>query len=725
MKRSGNSQEDSDKPRIRQDLKYYRDLIDSLHELIVRIDPQGWFTFVNDAYCRKIGKTRDELISEPFMPLVHKEDLPTVLKAMAELKRPPYRTTMTQRTKTAEGHRVIEWEASAVRNDAGEIVEIQGVGRDVTQRCRAVQTMRESEHAERDFRRQLEALHEVNVELTKADSLRDLFLHSIELGRDLLGFDRLSVWVTADEPGVFVGTFGTDEKGAVRDEWDARVDRVGEGFVEQVISGRIPVGMLSNGPILDHRLRKVGEGQRAVAPLWNGQQIIGYVATDNLLRGETLTQSRLELLRLFASTVGHLCTRKRVEEALRRGEEAERAFRLRLQEFHEVNVELTNAESLRQLFRRAVELGRSRLGFDRLSIWLGTDEPGYFTGTFGVDEQGNLRDEWGTRSFTRPDSLTGDALKRRAPLCCENVPVFDEQGRVVGTATHAVAPLWDGREVIGFIATDNLISGEPITHSRMEVLCLFAASVGHLCTRKRAEQKLRELHRQLMSAREAERERLARELHDSLGQRMVFLHLSLKTILAEIAGSLEGRMLEELRQIADGCGQLVQDVRNLSHSLYPSTLEELGLYAAVEQLVRDRQAEATVTIRCPWRLRNARFPFAVETELFRIAQEALSNALRHSHAERIDVSLDYRKGELVLAVQDDGVGLDPTGTGGEGMGLSSMRERAEVIDGTLRILSKSGRTRIEARVPAERIKAPASRRGGTGKHTGNGKSSEP
>jgi len=846
MKRSGNSQEDSDKVIMRRELEYYRGLLEWLEGWIVGIDSEGLFTFVNDAYCRKVGKGRDELIAEPFMPLVREEDLPAVRKVMEELKRPPYRTTMMQRARTAEGHRWIEWQACAIRNDAGEIVEIQGVGRDltelrqsveelhksesrmagilsslkesaivlfsrdgcveaawtdpqierrygvrldeiigrnvmdvstpfegdrtlgrirrvfetggsvtferrmrlpngegwfhvtyspirdddgnvvsvaafardVTRRRQAVQALRESEQAERDFRRRLEALHEINVELTKADSLRDLFRSSIELGRDLLGFDRLSVWLKADGPGVFVGTFGTDEEGAVRDEWGARIMSSKDNLVEEVISGRIPVGMRWDEPILDHRLRKVGTGQHAVAPLWDGQRIIGYVSTDNLLRGEPLTEDRLELLRLFASTVGHLCTRKRAEEALRDSEEAERRFREQLQELHGVNAELTKVGSLRELFRRAVRLGRRRLGFDRLSIWLGTDEPDCFIGTFGVDEQGNLRNEWGTRTLTPANSVTGDALRHRAPLCRENVPVFDDKGRTVGIATQAIAPLWDGREVIGFVATDNLISREPITDSRMELLRLFATSVGHLCTRERAEQELRKLHRQLISAREAERKRIAQELHDSLGQRIVFLHLSFKNALAELGNCPDGEALATLRQVADECGRLVQDVRNLSHALYPSTLEELGLYAAVEQLVSDHQAEAKVTIRCPERLRNARFSSTVETELFRIAQEALSNALRHSQAKQIDVSLDHRKGELVLAVQDDGVGLDPTRTGGEGMGLSTMRERTEAVEGTLRIQSKPGRTRIEARVPAERVKTPASGRRGPRKHTG-------
>ncbi|HTZ11221.1 MAG TPA: PAS domain S-box protein, partial [Candidatus Margulisiibacteriota bacterium] len=112
----------------------YRGLIESQHELVVRVDPEGKFTFVNDAYCRKFGKSREELLGKNFMPLVHEDDLPSTLEAMKGLEVAPYRIYVEQRARTQEGWRWIAWEDYAIKDEYGKTIEIQGVGRDITDR---------------------------------------------------------------------------------------------------------------------------------------------------------------------------------------------------------------------------------------------------------------------------------------------------------------------------------------------------------------------------------------------------------------------------------------------------------------------------------------------------------------------------------------------------------------------------------------------------------------
>lgn len=111
----------------------YRGLIESQRDLIVRVDMEGRFTFVNDAYCEKFGKRREELLGSKFQPLIHEEDLPATLEAMEKLYKPPYRASMEQRAMTATGWRWLAWEDDAVLNASGGVVEIQGVGRDITE----------------------------------------------------------------------------------------------------------------------------------------------------------------------------------------------------------------------------------------------------------------------------------------------------------------------------------------------------------------------------------------------------------------------------------------------------------------------------------------------------------------------------------------------------------------------------------------------------------------
>ena len=119
--------------RLKQSESRYRSLIESQNDLIVRVDPDNRFTYVNDTYCKVFGKTKEELLGNSFTPLIHEEDRIDTLKAMENLKVPPYRAQMQQRAMTVDGWRWIFWEDSVILDQQGRIVEIQGVGRDITE----------------------------------------------------------------------------------------------------------------------------------------------------------------------------------------------------------------------------------------------------------------------------------------------------------------------------------------------------------------------------------------------------------------------------------------------------------------------------------------------------------------------------------------------------------------------------------------------------------------
>lgn len=118
--------------RLTKTEKRYRGLIESQNDLIVRVDKENRFTYVNEAYCKAFGKTRDDLIGSDFFPLVHQDDRESTNKAMKQLTHPPYRCYLEQRAMTVNGWRWLAWEDNAIFDDKGEIIEIQGVGRDIT-----------------------------------------------------------------------------------------------------------------------------------------------------------------------------------------------------------------------------------------------------------------------------------------------------------------------------------------------------------------------------------------------------------------------------------------------------------------------------------------------------------------------------------------------------------------------------------------------------------------
>jgi PAS domain S-box-containing protein len=217
---------------------------------------------------------------------------------------------------------------------------------------------------------------------------------------------------------------------------------------------------------------------------------------------------------------------------------------------------------------------------------------------------------------------------------------------------------------------------------------------------KRAEDDLRELSRRLIGAHEEERALLARELHDDVTQRLAVLAIDLGR--AELAAP-DGAQAETMRELREGLTRLSEDIHTLAYQLHPSVLEELGLAEAL-------RAE------CERRNRQGRTDFSVDLHplpeivrkdaalcLFRVAQEALNNVVRHSGARAASITLRQMDGGVVLAVRDDGTGFDPAGPGkGRTLGLANMRERLRLVDGTLDIESAPGRgTAIVAWVPVE------------------------
>lgn len=213
---------------------------------------------------------------------------------------------------------------------------------------------------------------------------------------------------------------------------------------------------------------------------------------------------------------------------------------------------------------------------------------------------------------------------------------------------------------------------------------------------------------QTISAREAEQRRLARDLHDGVGQCLTSLRLGLRAV--EEAGNLvQARdTARELRRIAAAA---LEEVRNVTKSLRPSVLDDLGLVPAVSRLINDLKLVNPLQVDfCVIDVEGKRFADVVETAVFRIAQEALTNIVRHAAARTAAVELRCVGNRLQLIVIDDGVGFDAhtSRLAGNQFGITGMRERALLLGGELTIFSEPGSgTRVSAVITVE----PAADRG--------------
>ncbi|HEU4678336.1 MAG TPA: PAS domain-containing protein, partial [Terrimicrobiaceae bacterium] len=218
--------------------------------------------------------------------------------------------------------------------------------------------------------------------------------------------------------------------------------------------------------------------------------------------------------------------------------------------------------------------------------------------------------------------------------------------------------------------------------------------------RKLAEEAAHDLSGRLIHAREEEQMRLARDLHDDLSQSLALLSVELEMFgqspPAEY-GQINGRMQEFSAQVK----RLSSEVHRLSHELHPAKLEQLGLVAAMRGFCKELAVAHEMAIEFTDRSVPRAVPDDAALCLYRIAQEALNNVLKHSGATAARVELTTEGNELRLSVTDDGVGFDPETMRANGsLGLVSMGERARFVHGRLSIESHAGKgTRVEVHAP--------------------------
>jgi signal transduction histidine kinase len=216
---------------------------------------------------------------------------------------------------------------------------------------------------------------------------------------------------------------------------------------------------------------------------------------------------------------------------------------------------------------------------------------------------------------------------------------------------------------------------------------------------------LRQLTVRLESAKEEERSRISRELHDEFGQTLTAAKLNLQMLRTTMADAGAVRRLEDAVNMVDG---MIRQARDIARGLRPPLLDEAGLVPAIDQYLKSLAERSGTRIEFDAAPGVARTPPGLNTTVFRLVQEAVGNALRHARASVIRVTLRDESDALRLVVEDDGVGFDPTDVTrsarrGAHLGLLGMTERVRSAGGTIELESRPGAgSRIAARIPHAR-----------------------
>jgi signal transduction histidine kinase len=249
-----------------------------------------------------------------------------------------------------------------------------------------------------------------------------------------------------------------------------------------------------------------------------------------------------------------------------------------------------------------------------------------------------------------------------------------------------------------------LVRVAPLLDQHRNVVKWFGSSVD-IEDRKRAEKDLEDVHRQLkllsrrrVKVQEEERRHLARELHDEIGQALTAAKINLQAAMEE-SDPAKSKRIHETAAILE---RLLGQVRQISLNLRPSMLDDLGLVPALRSLLDEQGRRASVAVRFSAKNISENLDPEIQTTCFRIAQEAITNAVRHASATQIQVDLRREDGSLRLRVQDDGKGFEMPLPQSQtlGLGLLGMKERAALVGGRTRITSAPGKgTTVDATLP--------------------------
>jgi signal transduction histidine kinase len=375
--------------------------------------------------------------------------------------------------------------------------------------------------------------------------------------------------------------------------------------------------------------------------------------------------------------------------------EASTLWSKQLESMHEIGNALATETDLGELLdliaRRLRELLDARLVAVMLPA--GEEELRFaaFAGEGGAEFLG--------RMLPRDSSKTGRVFDRgrseRSDSLLDDPEVSRDVVRGFGVRTGLWVPLIARSETIGVIAVhDKLTRDGRFTDNDLRLAETFAsrAAVAVDLSQRIARDALR----RIVDAQELERRRLARELHDETGQALSSILLGLKALDDKVEGDAK-TVVADVRELVVAT---LQDVRQLAVDLRPKVLDDFGLVAALERLTETFGAQTGISVRFESGLGEERLPLEVETALYRIVQESLTNIVKHALAENVSIVLARKPGAVVAVIEDDGKGFDPDDVRDGGFGVQGMRERVGLLDGRLQIeSSEESGTTLVAEVP--------------------------
>lgn len=304
------------------------------------------------------------------------------------------------------------------------------------------------------------------------------------------------------------------------------------------------------------------------------------------------------------------------------------------------------------------------------------------------------------------DEFLAMTIKDIRPL--EDIPALLEKLSRIATGLDVKVGVWKHRKKNGALI-DVDISSYTLTFAGKRAQVIVASDITE---RKRAEEqlknsreKLRALSAHLQSVREEERTRIAREIHDELGQELTGLKIDLSWLAKRLSEqshtTTRAVLLDKIKSMSESIDTTIQSVRRISSELRPGVLDAFGLTAAIEWQTQEFQNRTGINCEHTLPSENIVLEQDRSTAMFRIFQEILTNVARHADATRVNLSMKQDAGDLVLEMRDNGRGITEAEiSDNQSLGLLGMRERALLLGGEINISGIQGKgTEVTVRIP--------------------------
>jgi signal transduction histidine kinase len=391
------------------------------------------------------------------------------------------------------------------------------------------------------------------------------------------------------------------------------------------------------------------------------------------------------VIRLAVATIFGFTIQKLLEETRERALEATRWSR-RLESLNEVGNALATETELQPLLDLVASRLRELVGARVVAVLLpaGTVQL-RFAAIAGAGTAGFLGERV-PRAGTMSGRVLESARSERLDVERGSPPVDrDLEGRL-SASTSIWVPLVVRDRAIGVIAAHDKVIGRGGRFSDDDLRLAETFASRAAVAVDLSERVARNAIQRVVAAQENERRRLARELHDETGQTLTSVSLGLKSVEERVADPVTRQAIADLgRQVA----QTMQDVRRIALELRPKVLDDYGLVSALERLTNTFSTQTGIQVDLEAQLGSERLPTEIETALYRIVQEGLTNVAKHADPTRASVFVTPKNGSVLLVLEDDGGGFDPAKARNGGLGLEGMRERVELLEGRMTIESST------------------------------------